>query len=349
MADHDKHKIITQEDVARQAGVSRSIVSYVINNGPRKVSEETRFRVLSAIKELGYRPNKHAQLLSSANDTVAGKYVGIILAGNYMFKRPYYGTILASIHERAHERDWNIRFIRVFDDFNNPALFNELIHPNEIKGVILVGLDQVLQSPNHNELIQTIVERVDRVVCIDWEWPGIPSIQFDRQKAAYLASLHLLESGCQRIAYIGPEDNRVAGYQQALWEKSISPDPDMIYQASDIPSGYERCEQLVDSCKFNGILAGTDEVAIGILKCLHEHHISVPQDVAVASIDNIDISVYTIPSLTTVDVPKDQIGLHAIDLLVSDEYWTNASAFALTVPAQLIVRESSVSNMPDAE
>ncbi len=143
MTDQHTSKIITQEDVARRAGVTRSIVSYVINNGPRKVSEETRNRVLSAIKELEYRPNKHAQMLSSADDSIAEKYIGIILAGNHMFKRPYYGSILASIHEHAHEQDWHIRFIRVFDDFNNPTLFNELIHPNEITGVILLGLDQV--------------------------------------------------------------------------------------------------------------------------------------------------------------------------------------------------------------
>ncbi|HSS97954.1 MAG TPA: LacI family DNA-binding transcriptional regulator [Terriglobales bacterium] len=342
--DHD-NKIITQEDVARQAGVSRSIVSYVINNGPRKVSEETRFRVLSAIKELGYRPNKHAQMLSSTDDTIAQKYIGIILAGNYMFRRTYYGSILASIHERAHERDWRIRFIRVFDDFNNPALFNELIHPNEINGVILVGLDQVSETPNHSALIQAIVERVPRVVCVEWEWPGIPSIQFDRQKAAYQATHHLLESDVQRIAYIGPKDKRVAGYQQALWEKNMSPDRDLIYEASDIQSGHERCKQLIQSGVSQAILAGTDEVAVGILKCLHQHHFAVPGDVAVASIDNIDISAYTIPALTTVDVPKYQIGLHAIDLLVSDEHWKQASAFALSVPTQLIVRESSVPNL----
>src|ERR1041385_8883797 len=137
MTENFNSKIITQEDVARKAGVSRSIVSYVINNGPRKVSEETRNRVLSAIKELEYRPNKHAQMLSSADANIAAKYIGIVLAGNHMFKRPYYGSILAGIHEHAHKRDWHIRFIRVFEDFNNPTLFNELIHPNEITGVIL--------------------------------------------------------------------------------------------------------------------------------------------------------------------------------------------------------------------
>ncbi len=342
MTDQFNSKIITQEDVARKAGVSRSIVSYVINNGPRKVSEETRNRVLSAIKELKYRPNKHAQMLSSADDTIAEKYIGIVLAGNHMFKRPYYGSILASIHEHAHERDWHIRFIRVFDDFNNPTLFNELIHPNEITGVILLGLDQVSQTPDNNALIQAIVDRVERVVCVEWEWPGVPSIQFDLQKAAYKATQHLLTSGHHKAAYIGPQDKRALGFQQALWENQIAPEARLIYSASEMQAGYNICQQLLRDYSPNAIVAGTDEVAVGILKCLHEHQIAVPKDVVLASIDNIDLSRFTIPSLTTVDIPRDQIGFHAIDILIADTYRRGASAFAITVPTQLVIRGSSV-------
>src|SRR5690349_12227400 len=148
MSGQQNGRLTTQDDVAQRAGVSRSIVSYVINNGPRKVSAETRDRVLAAIKELEYRPNKHAQMLSSTDETLAEKYIGIILAGTYMFRRPYYGSILESIHEFAYKRDLHIRFIRVFDDFSNPTLFNELIHPNEISGVILIDLATVLNTPD---------------------------------------------------------------------------------------------------------------------------------------------------------------------------------------------------------
>ena len=335
-------KAITQEDVALHAGVSRSIVSYVINNGPRKVSDETRSRVLAAIKDLGYRPNKHAQMLSSADDTLAQKYIGIILASNYMFKRPYYGSILASIHDYASERDCHIRFVRVFNDFSNPTLFNELIHPNEISGVILLGLDQVLATPDDQALVEQIVERVERAVCVEWELPGVPSILFDRQNAAYQATLHLAAAGRKHIAYIGPEDKRVAGYRQALWEYGISADSHWTRFAIDAAPGYEECEQLFQSnLPIDAICAGTDEVAIGVLNHLHGRGLRVPQDVAVASIDNLDISAFTIPSLTTIDVPKRDIGLHAVDILNLDKPRRGSSAFAITVPIQLIVRDSS--------
>jgi LacI family transcriptional regulator len=342
MSDAYNGRSITQDDVAEHAGVSRSIVSYVINNGPRKVSEETRKRVLAAIKELGYRPNKHAQMLSSTDDTLTEKYIGIILAGHYMFKRPYYGSILASIHEYAHEKDCHIRFIHVFDDFSNPALFNELIHPNEISGIILIGLDQVMTSADDNVLIGQIIQRVERVVCVEWEWSGVPSIQFDRQNASYQSTQHLIASGRNRIAYIGPEDKRVVGYRQALWENGYTANEHLIHYATDTRQGYEQCLQLVQSkLAVDAICAGTDEAAIGILNCLHQYSLRVPEDIAITGVDNLDISAFTIPPLTTIDVPKYEIGRHAIDILLLDRPRKGASAFAITVPTQIVVRESS--------
>ena len=341
MADENTPRTVTQDDVARHAGVSRSNVSYVINNGPRKVSEETRQRVLNAIKELGYRPNKHAQMLSATEDTIAEKYIGIILAANYMFKRPYYGSILASMHEYAHEKDWHIRFIRVFDDFRNPMLFNELIHPNEIRGVILVGLDQVMTMPEHYTLIDQIVQRVERVVCVDWERPGIPSVRFDRQQAAYQATQHLLMNGRQRVAYIGPEDKRFQGYQQALWEAGVPFDPKLIGFAPDSNAGYWQCEQLIPAdLGIDAICSGTDEVALGILSYLNGAQIRIPETIAVASIDNLELAAFTSPPLTTVDVSKHDIGVHAIETLISQDPYKK-SGFSITVPTQLVLRASS--------
>lgn len=139
MSENDSAKLnpinVTQEDVARLAGVSRGIVSYVINNGPRSVAPETRERVLEAIAELGYRPNKHAQqLMREQWGSVAERDFGLILPNVTLLQRPYYGTILASIYQTVHDFHYRIRFIRFFDELQNPALFNELIHREEILG-----------------------------------------------------------------------------------------------------------------------------------------------------------------------------------------------------------------------
>jgi len=354
MTDSSDRKIVTQADVARLAGVTRSIVSYVMNNSPRKVSEETRNRVLWAMKELGYRPNKHARILHHADDNPSGNYIGVILAGNYMFRRPYYASILASMHNRVYELGWHIQFIRAYDDFCDPVIFDQLIHRNEIRGLILIGLNQIFhRAACDTVLMDEIVQRIERIVCIDWEWPGVPSVQFDFQKAAFQATKHLFTLGRKRVAYLGPNDKRVAGYQQALWEYGISPEKSLIYIATEADKGYAVCTQLIKSGEpFDAICSGTDEVGIATLNCLDEHELRVPQDISVASIDNIELSAYTVPSLTTVGVPAGEMGQHAIDTLVSDNTWVSASEFMITVPTHLIIRNSSgpiMKTIPDSD
>ncbi|MCA9889729.1 MAG: LacI family DNA-binding transcriptional regulator [Anaerolineae bacterium] len=332
---------ITQTDVAELAGVSRSIVSYVINNGPRQVAPETRERVLEAIKQLEYRPNKNAQRLSSTTESIAEKYIGIVLAHDYMFRRPYYGAILASIHDHAHQHDLHIRFIRIFEDFKNPALFNELIHSDEIGGAVLLGLDQAISTPQDETMITKIVERMERVVCVEWEWPGISSVSFDRQLAAYQVASHLFDKGYQRVAYIGPEDKRLQGYRQAIWEHQAQIDDRLIHFAINPESGFDECRKLLQvGVQFDAICAGTDELSIGVLKCLYDAGLRVPQDVGIASIDNIDISAYTIPSLTTVDVPKDEIGRQVVAALLADD--SQISDISISVRTTLIQRNSTM-------
>lgn len=98
---HDDEQMrVTQADVARRAGVSRAVVSYVINNGPRAVSAATRQRVLRAIEELGYRPNKHAQGLKRPDDTAASGQIGLILGGTSdILERPYFSTMLSAFYQ----------------------------------------------------------------------------------------------------------------------------------------------------------------------------------------------------------------------------------------------------------
>jgi LacI family transcriptional regulator len=334
---------VTQADVARKAGVSRSIVSYVINNGPRSVSPETRERVLKAIKELGYRPNKYAQMLMRQQETsVAERYFGIVLADVEMFRRPYYGSILASIHENAHAQNGHIRFVRVFRDLKNPVLLNELIHPDEISGLILLGLDQVLAGEEDRHLLEQILARIDNAVTVEWQWNSVPSIQFDRQEAGYKATRHLIKLGHVRIGYIGQSDRRLAGYQQALWEANIEVQPQIVLSdAEDAQKGYERCAKIMRMGTLpTAFLAGSDEVAFGVLKALHDHGIRVPDEAALVSIDDISLSAFVSPALTTVHVPKEAMGRHTVQVLVNFSIQPDLPPASIVLPTDLTIRES---------
>jgi LacI family transcriptional regulator len=334
---------VTQADVAHRAGVSRSIVSYVINNGPRPVSPETRARVLKAIEELGYRPNKYAQMLIRQQATsVTEKYFGIVLADVEMFRRPYYGSILASIHEHAHAQNAHIRFMRVFRDLKNPLLLNELIHPEEISGLILLGVDQVLSTEEDHRLLEQILSRISSAVTVEWRWDGVPSIQFDRQEAGHKAARHLIGLGHTRLAYIGQSDTRLNGFQQALWESGLAVEPPLVLSdAENAQKGYERCLKIMQMPDLpTAFMAGSDEVAFGVLKGLHDHGIKVPEQIALVSIDDIDLSAFVSPGLTTVHVPKEDMGFYAVQVLVNVSAQPETPPAAIVLPTSLTIRES---------
>jgi LacI family transcriptional regulator len=113
----------------------------VINDGPLPVAEDTRQRVLQAIEELGYRPNKYAQSLKSKTGQ-ATRQVGIIMGGRgEILLRPYYADILFGIYDEAYRQGQRIRFMHFFEQLHDPVLFNELVHPEEISALILFAPD----------------------------------------------------------------------------------------------------------------------------------------------------------------------------------------------------------------
>lgn len=338
---------VTQKEVAERAGVSRGIVSYVINNGPRSVAPETRERVLRAIAELGYRPNKHAQqLMREQWGSVAAKDFGLILPSVTLLQRPYYGSVLAGIHQTAHDNHHRIRFMRFFDELQNPALFNELIHREEISGLILMSLDQCITTDADRQLVEQMRERIDNIVCLEWQLEGLPSVSFDRASAAHTAASHLLKLGYEDIIYLGMEDERVMGYHQARIEYNLPIAPNTVFYAHDLASGYEEIARILALHKrIRAIVAGSDEVAFGILCHLREQHIAVPQEIALTSIDNIPMAAYAAPPLTTVNVPKMNMGRVAVEVLVSYGKGTQKPPILNLLPTKLIVRESCGSSL----
>lgn len=338
---------VTQEDVARRAGVSRGIVSYVINNGPRPVAAETRERVLQAIADLGYRPNKHAQQLTrEQGDSVAEKQFGLVLTDISMLRRPYYGSILAGIHHTAHANNYHIRFLRFFEELRHPVLFNELVHEEEISGLLLLSLDQVITEEGDGRLLEQIRSRIQNIVCIEWEWEGLPSITFNRTEAAYSATRHLINLGHQRIAYVGQEDNRVTGYRQACLEHNLPTAQYFVTPRANMTAGHELAAQVLNQePRPTAVMGGCDEVTIGLLRAFYQHGVRVPDDVALASIDNIPMAAFTTPALTTVNVPQTDLGRLAVQTLINRAQQPDSPVASLMLPTQLIVRESCGSNL----
>lgn len=337
--------IITQNDVAERAGVSRGVVSYVINNGPREVSPDTRERVLAAIQELGYRPNKHAQRLKLGSHP-AQRSLGIVAGGQSfnVLERPYYNIILGGLFEEAHRLGFEVRFFSFFEALTDPVFFNKNIHRDEISSLILILPAMITTHPDYVEILDEIERRVDNVICLEEPVKDWPTVIFDRARAARQAVEHLIGLGHQRIAFLAIQDDRLTGYRQTLLDHNLPFDETLVFtlNPSDVlASAYQATEALIElQPRPTAIFAANDESAISAIAALHDHRVKVPEELAIVSIDNIDMAKMIRPSLTTVDVPKRQMASYAMQLLVMREQFKGQQSASIVVPTELIVRES---------
>jgi LacI family repressor for deo operon, udp, cdd, tsx, nupC, and nupG len=346
--------IITQNDVAKRAGVSRGVVSCVINNGPRDVAPETRERVLAAIQELGYRPNKHAQRLKLGGAS-AQKSLGIVAGGHSfnVLERPYYNIILGGLFDEAHRLGLEVRFFSFFEALTDPVFFNKNIDRDEISSLILILPAMITTNPDYTDILDQIAQRIDNVVCLEESIKGWPTVIFDRAKAARQAVEHLIKLGHQRIAFLAIQDDRLTGYRQTLLDYNLPYDQSLIFTLDPTNVLSSAYDATVDILKLQprptAIFAASDESAISAIAALHDKCINIPGEMAIVSIDNIDMAAMIRPSLTTVDIPKRQMASYAMQLILLKEQFKDQQSASIVVPTELIVRESCGAKKPNCD
>ena len=341
---HKQPLSVTRQDVARLAGVSTAVVSYVINNGPRPVADDTRKRVLTAIKQLGYRPNKHAQRLKKKTGK-AQRELGIIIGGKgEILMRPYYGDILFGIYDEAYRQGQHIRFVHFFEELKEPTLFNVYVHPDEIAALIILAPDLFPANPQNQELLHQILERIDNVVCLEQTIANVPAVIFDRAGAARTAVTHLINLGHQRIGCVGNLDERATGYRQTLLDHDLPYAEELVQHPgtrNTSEEGYKGALQLLElSPRPTAIFASCDEVAVGVLGALSDRGVKVPNDIALVSIDDLDMAAAVRPALTTVRIPRRQLGIYALHMLAMHRDHPDITPASMVLPTELIVRQS---------
>lgn len=336
---------VTQKEVAERAGVSSAVVSYVINNGPRHVSEETRQRVLEAIAALGYRPNKFAQALGKSESAIADNQIGIIIGGSSrVLQHPFYASVLSGIFDEVHNVGYRIRFMHFWDDLKDPVLFNEHIHPEEASSLIVLAADLMRIDPDFMTTIERIEARIPHLVCLDTQINNFTTITFDRFAAARMVVEHFIALGHTRIAFVGNSGRRVNSFRQVMMMHGIPIAADYIqhpgmYNSPD--EGYEGAARLLAlPTPPTAIFAASDDVAIGVFSAIRAAGLSIPEDVSVAGIDDNPYSRYLFPALTTVRVPTAEMGAHAVHVIRTHDT-APTSGTTLIIDSTLIVRESS--------
>ena len=332
-------------DVAKLAAVSRTTVSYVLNNVTSiHISEPTRQRVLDAARELNYHPNAIARSLARKQTLTLALVLCVSpdrLSADAFLPGVIYG--ITSVTAPAGFR----LLIEVVEDVTQPDAYVRLIGEAHVDGMILAGVrlddTQILElRPNNFPIVL-------------WgQLPGsdLPSVDIDNVQAARMAVEHLITLGHERIACVTnaplqqPESvSRLEGYQRALQTHGIAYDESLVrYGDYEERSGYEALVDLLTlPLPPTAAFVASDVVALGALRAAASAGLRVPQDLALVGFDDIQFSQYLLPPLTTVRVPAREIGATAARMLlqlVQNGLGVLLPPASVLLETELVIRES---------
>ncbi|MGW7362589.1 LacI family DNA-binding transcriptional regulator [Streptomyces sp. NPDC054841] len=333
---------VTRDDVARLAGTSTAVVSYVINNGPRPVAPATRERVLAAIKELGYRPDRVAQAMASRRTDLIGMIVPDA-------RQPFFAEMAHAVERAAADRG---KMVLVGNsDYRDER---EVHYLRAFLGMRVAGLILVSQGPSERAAAE--IEAWDARVVLLHERPEAiddVAVVTDDIGGAQLATRHLLEHGHPYVACLGgvestpavgdPVADHVEGWRRAMLESGRSTEG-RLFQAP-----YNRYDAYVVALKIlsgpdrpPAIFCATDDQAIGVLRAARELRIDVPGELAVAGFDDVKEAALTDPPLTTIASDRPAMARAAVDLVLDDGLRVVGSRRERVkqFPSALIVRRS---------
>ncbi len=327
----------TIREVAENAGVSYATVSHVINN-TRVVSPETRQRVLDAMAELDYRPNALARSLRQGKTNT----LGLVLPDS---ANPFFAEISRSIEDEAFNKGYSVFLCNTELDIQRELFYVDVLSKKQVDGIIFVAAGDQADS------LDFLAREGMPVVMIDRNLPivQVDAVLTDHQLGGFLATRHLLQLGHSRIACIAgpssitPSAERITGYRNALGQANIPYDEKLVIRGDyHSQSGMDITHSILQmDPRPTAIFALNDLMALGALRAAAEAGCSVPGDLAVVGYDDLELSQFTNPPLTTIAQPKKEIGLQAVSLLVERIAQNSRPPRRLVLPPELIVRRST--------
>jgi LacI family transcriptional regulator len=336
---------VTHRDVARRAGVSPAVVSYVINNGPRAASPEARARVLEAIRELNYHPNAFARGLRSQRTHTVG-FIACDYSPLDVFISPYSAGVLTGLAAELKDNGYYLLVhpLMVGEDLTSLA---RLLRSGRLDGVVVRLVDA---TPGSDELLDVIGAAGLPCVCLERAADarhGFGSVLIDNDRGAHAATSLLVSRGHRRIAHLLGDPlyesarARQAGYERALREVGLPVDPRLIQGGSWDPATVEGAVSRLRSLAQppTAIFAANDNLAFRAVEVLRTSGCRIPQDVAIVGFDDIPLAQEMSPPLTTVRIPLAEIGRRAaaqVRQLI--DAGQPGSGHVELVPAELIQR-----------
>ncbi len=334
----------TIKEVAKNAGVSIATVSLVVNNNER-ISPETRRKVLRSIKNLNYTPTKSARNLASQK---TGNIGFILTSDHFLRTEPFYTRIFLGCEFEAREGEYYILLTTVKSDYDSEYPLPRFVLDKSVDGIIVAG-----KIPD--ALIKKLSGSNIPLVFVDYEPQNgsYPMILIDNVSGGMQATEYLVGLGHTKIGFIAGDINhpsikeRLNGYKAALEKAGINFKQDLVICESPYPdryNGYLTAQKLIERCNnITAIFACNDAMAIGAMQFLRDKGYKIPQDVSVVGFDDVEADLMIDPPLTTIRVPKIELGVESFRVMVQMLKQKNTVSKKILIPIELIVRKSTQS------
>jgi len=343
-------KKVSLADVAKSLGVSKTLVSLVLNDkGDEKgISKDTQSRVRNKVKELNYKPNQFARGLRVGKSNTIGLVVADI-------SNSFYAKICRSIEDNCTANGYNLIICSSDENPEKESTLIQMLIDRQVDGLI------ISTTQNNNKDINLLKKSNFPFVLIDRHIPNIESnfVIVDNKAGAKNAVEHLIRLGKKRIGHltISPSHlsslkDRTAGYKEALKENKIKFDDSLIREISfenikeDVRSALKELMSAPQS--INSLFVANNNIAVACLACLKEINISIPQDIALVSFDDIDAFNLCSPPVSAVSQPILKMGEQAVKILIENIKNTKVTEpVKVLLPTQLEIRQSCGSSISD--
>jgi DNA-binding LacI/PurR family transcriptional regulator len=321
-------------DVAKLAGVSHQTVSRVIN-GSAHVKPATKQRVLAAMGQLDYRPNPAARALVTGRS----RTLGVV-----SFDTTLYGpaSTLFAIEQAAHDAGYFLTVVSLLAIDRASVL-------DALDRLRVQGVDGILVITPHEGAAEALVNLPTGVpvVAVEAGRPAsVPLVAVDQLSGAASATQLLLDLGHRTVWHIaGPRDfleaqQRLEGWRETL-EAAGADVPAVLVGDWSARSGYELGQQLAQDPEVSAVFVANDQMALGLLRALHEHGREIPREVSVVGFDDIPEAQYFMPPLTTVRQNFGEVGRSSLRLLLEIMRGDGEAVQQLAIAPELVVRRST--------
>ncbi|MBX2945098.1 MAG: LacI family DNA-binding transcriptional regulator [Cyclobacteriaceae bacterium] len=335
------HKEVTIYDIAEALNVSPATVSRGLKDHPG-LRKDTKRKILDTAKKMGYQYNTFASNLRRKKTNT----IGVIVPRLNSY---FMSTVIAGMEKLVNENGYNLIISQSQESFKKEIAGVNTMYNSRIDG-LMVSLAYDTKDTEHFQALLTKnipIIFFDRIL----EHAGCTSIVIDNHQAGYDATKHLLDQGCKRIVHLSGSLNRnvyadrLDGYKQALQERGIAFDPELVISnnLSDM-GGEEAARQILEmNERPDGVFAANDTSAVACMRELKLAGIRIPEDIAFVGFNNDPVSKVIEPNLTTVNYPGQEMGEVAAATLLNKLNKSNtANLNTIVLRHELIIRQSSL-------